>query len=41
MTIFCLKSVLELLNLYKIGNLPKPFNYHVIKFLVLFIIVKE
>jgi hypothetical protein len=33
MPIFGLKSILNLLNLYKIGNLQKDFNYHVIKFI--------
>jgi hypothetical protein len=41
MTIYCFKAHLELLNLYKIGNLQKPCNYHVIKFLVLLLIVIE
>jgi hypothetical protein len=40
MFIFGLKAHLELLNLYKIVNLQKPFNSHVIKFLMLLIIVK-
>jgi hypothetical protein len=40
MSIFGLMAHLELLNLYKIGYLQKPFNSHVIKFLVLLIIVK-
>jgi hypothetical protein len=33
MSIFGLKSILNLLILYKRGNLQKDFNYHVIKFI--------
>jgi hypothetical protein len=40
MPIFCLKSLLELLNLYKIVNNHNHFKSHVIKFLVLLLIVK-
>jgi hypothetical protein len=41
MPIFYLKSLLKLLNLYKIGNLQNNSKYLVIKFLVLPIIVKD
>jgi hypothetical protein len=40
MPIFYLKSLLKLLNLYKIGNHQNNSKYLVIKFLVLPIIVK-
>jgi hypothetical protein len=40
MPIFCFKSLLELLNLYKIGNNQNHFKSHVIKFLVLLVLVK-
>jgi hypothetical protein len=40
MAIFCLKALLEHLNLYKIGNHQNHFNPHVINFLVLLFIVK-
>jgi hypothetical protein len=41
MSTFGLKSLLELLNLYKIVNALKHFNSHVIKFLVSRIILNE
>jgi hypothetical protein len=40
MPIFCLNSLLKLLNLYKNGNHQNHFNFHVIKFLVSVLIVK-
>jgi hypothetical protein len=39
MSIFGLKSLLKLLNLYKIGDDQNHFNLHDIKFLVLLLIV--
>jgi hypothetical protein len=41
MSIFDLKTHLETLNLYKIGNPQKHFISHVIKFLLLLAIVKD
>jgi hypothetical protein len=39
MPIFCVNSILKLLNLYKIGNPQKHFISHVIKFLVLLVML--
>jgi hypothetical protein len=41
MPIFGWKTHLEPLNLYKIGNLQKHFNSHVINILVLLVIVNK
>jgi hypothetical protein len=41
MSIRVLQTHFDLLNLYKIGSPQNHFNAHVLKFLVLFLIVKE
>jgi hypothetical protein len=40
MSIFGFKALIKIFNRYEKGNLQKHLHSHVIKFLVLFIIVK-